>query len=126
MVIKGGVVGVINIVFVIVLGYCFLVVLILLVSGLFGFVGYGLSLVLFVLVLCNLGIVCMGVYFLIVFFVGVVMLLLLFIELLSFLFWLVGVFMVVGVWLYISECYVYEYIYELMVYSYCYCYDEYY
>lgn len=68
-----------------------------------GFVGYGLSLLLFILALRGLGTSRTGAYFSIAPFIGVVISILIFHDQPSLMFWLATVFMACGVWLHLTE-----------------------
>lgn len=68
-----------------------------------GFFGYGLSLVLFVLALRNLGTARTGAYFSIAPFFGAALSLLLFAAVPGPLFWVAAVLMLAGIWLHVSE-----------------------
>lgn len=74
-----------------------------LAAGLLGFCGYGLSLVLFVLALRELGTARTGAYFSAAPFVGAVMSLLLLGDTPGATFWIAAVLMAVGLWLHVSE-----------------------
>ncbi|MEP6897411.1 MAG: EamA family transporter [Rhodanobacter sp.] len=115
--IKGGVSGVINVSAALLLGYRFPGVLPLFSAGVVGFLGYGLSLVLFVLALRRLGTARTGAYFSTAPFVGAGVSLLLFAEHPSELFWIAGVLMAVGVWLHITERHEHEHAHEAMTHN---------
>jgi len=68
-----------------------------------GFAGYGVSLVLFVVALRNLGSARTGAYFSVAPLFGVALSLILWPELPSMLFWAAGVLMALGVWLHLRE-----------------------
>ncbi|HEX9391723.1 MAG TPA: EamA family transporter [Usitatibacteraceae bacterium] len=72
-------------------------------AGLLGFVGYGLSLVLFVLALRHLGTARTGAYFSAAPFVGALIALLLPGEAPGLLFWIAAALMALGLWLHLSE-----------------------
>ncbi len=101
--IKGGVAGVINVVIALAMGYRLPAALPLLAAGLVGFLGYGVSLVLFVLALRRLGTARTGAYFSTAPFVGAGVSLLVFAEPPGTVFWLAGALMALGVWLHVSE-----------------------
>lgn len=101
--IKGGVAGAINVSLALVMGYRFPTALPLLATGALGFVGYGLSLMLFVLALRGLGTARTGAYFSTAPFLGAALSLLLFTEHPGIAFWLAGGLMALGVWLHVSE-----------------------
>jgi drug/metabolite transporter (DMT)-like permease len=101
--IKGGVAGAINIGIALAMGDRLPAAVPLLLTGLLGFVGYGVSLVLFVLALRALGTARTGAYFSTAPFVGAALSLLLFAEHPGLAFWLAGALMALGVWLHVSE-----------------------
>lgn len=101
--IKGGVAGAINVSLALIMGYRFPTALPLLATGALGFVGYGLSLMLFVLALRGLGTARTGAYFSTAPFLGAALSLLLFTEHPGIAFWLAGGLMALGVWLHVSE-----------------------
>lgn len=101
--IKGGVAGAINVSLALVMGYRFPAALPLLATGVLGFAGYGLSLMLFVLALRGLGTARTGAYFSTAPFLGAALSLLLFTEHPGIAFWLAGGLMALGVWLHVSE-----------------------
>ena len=70
---------------------------------LIGFLGYGVSLVLFVLALRGLGAARTGAYFSTAPFLGAAVSIVLLGESVSWLFWLAAAFMVAGVWLHLTE-----------------------
>lgn len=72
-------------------------------AGLIGFCGYGLSLVLFVLALRNLGTARTGAYFSAAPFVGAVVSLALLQDMPGTAFWIAAVLMAAGIWLHITE-----------------------
>ena len=79
-----------------------------------GFLGYGVSLVLFVLALRHLGTARTGAYFSTAPFVGASLSLLVLGESPSLFFWLAGALMVVGVWLHVSERHEHDHVHEAM------------
>jgi len=70
---------------------------------LIGFLGYGVSLVLFVLALRGLGAARTGAYFSTAPFLGAAIAILVLGESVSLLFWLAAAFMIFGVWLHLTE-----------------------
>lgn len=122
--IKGGVAGAINVVLALVMGYRFPDALPLLATGLLGFVGYGLSLVLFVFALRGLGTARTGAYFSTAPFVGAALSLLLFTERPDLAFWLAGSLMAVGVWLHVSERHAHEHTHEPLAHDHRHRHDE--
>lgn len=93
-------------------------------SLLVGFVGYGLSLMLFVIGLRTLGTARTGAYFSVAPLFGVVVSLLLWPELPDARFWSAGVLMAVGVWLHLSERHEHEHTHEALVHSHRHRHDE--
>lgn len=93
-------------------------------SLLVGFVGYGLSLTLFVVGLRTLGTARTGAYFSVAPLFGVVVSLLLWPELPGIRFWSAGVLMAVGVWLHLSERHEHEHTHEALVHSHRHRHDE--
>jgi len=122
--IKGGVAGAINIGLAMAVGYRFPAALPLLATGLLGFVGYGVSLVLFVLALRSLGTARTGAYFSTAPFVGAALSLLLFAEHPGITFWLAGALMALGVWLHVTERHVHEHTHEALVHNHRHRHDE--
>lgn len=106
--IKGGVAGTINIAIALALGYRFPHLLPVLAAGALGFIGYGLSLVLFVLALRHLGTARTSAYFSTAPFLGAALAMALFTEHGSLAFLLAGALMAIGVWLHVSERHVHE------------------
>jgi drug/metabolite transporter (DMT)-like permease len=122
--IKGGIAGIINIAVALVMGYRFPAALPLLATGLLGFVGYGLSLVLFVLALRSLGTARTGAYFSTAPFVGATVSLILFPEHPGISFWLAGALMAWGVWLHVSERHAHEHAHEPLTHDHRHRHDE--
>jgi Permeases of the drug/metabolite transporter (DMT) superfamily len=122
--IKGGAAGAITLTLAFVMGYRFPPALPLLATGLLGFVGYGLSLVLFVLALRSLGTARTGAYFSTAPFVGAGLSLLLIAEHPNFTFWLAGALMALGVWLHVSERHAHEHAHEALVHNHRHYHDE--
>jgi drug/metabolite transporter (DMT)-like permease len=87
-----------------VVGYAFLV----------GFIGYGVSLVLFVLALRGLGTARTGAYFSTAPFIGAAIAILFFQETPSFLLWLAASLMGIGVWLHLTEHHAHGHTHELL------------
>jgi drug/metabolite transporter (DMT)-like permease len=77
-----------------------------------GFVGYGVSLVLFVLALRGLGSARTGAYFSIAPFVGAAIAIIAFGEPVAWPFWLAAALMAAGVWLHLSEVHEHEHVHE--------------
>ena len=122
--IKGGVAGAINVGIALALGYRLPAALPLLATGLLGFVGYGLSLVLFVLALRGLGTARTGAYFSTAPFVGAALSLLLFPEHPGLTFWLAGALMALGVWLHVSERHAHEHAHAALAHNHRHRHDE--
>lgn len=122
--IKGGVAGAINVTAALLMGYRMPAVLPLLATGLLGFVGYGLSLVLFVLALRSLGTARTGAYFSTAPFVGAALSLLLFAEHPGITFWLAGVLMALGVWLHVSERHAHAHLHQPLAHDHRHRHDE--
>lgn len=101
--IKGGVAGVINISAAFMLGHRLPDALHLVSAGAIGLMGYGISLVAFVLALRHLGAARTGAYFSTAPFVGAALSLVLLREVPSISFWIAGSLMALGVWLHVSE-----------------------
>jgi drug/metabolite transporter (DMT)-like permease len=101
--IKGLVAGLVNISIALTLGLPFPELNTAMLICLIGFVGYGVSLVLFVLALRELGSARTGAYFSIAPFVGTIFAILIFAETPSALFWLALCLIIIGVWLHITE-----------------------
>lgn len=122
--IKGAVAGVITLTLALIMGNRFPAVLPLIATGLVGFVGYGLSLVLFVLALRNLGTARTGAYFSTAPFVGAGLSLLLLGEQPQVAFWLAGALMAVGVWLHFSERHAHLHTHEALAHNHRHYHDE--
>lgn len=115
--IKGGVAGTINVLLALVMGYRFPGAWPLLATGALGFVGYGLSLMLFVLALRGLGTARTGAYFSTAPFLGAALSLLLFAEHPGIAFWLAGGLMALGVWLHVSERHEHTHVHEALAHN---------
>lgn len=89
-----------------------------------GFLGYGLSLVLFILGLRQLGTARTGAYFATAPFIGAAVAMLLFGQPGDVTFWLAAVCMGVGVWLHVSEHHEHEHVHESMAHSHAHSHDE--
>ena len=79
-----------------------------------GLLGYGISLVLFVLALRGLGTARTGAYFSTAPFIGAAVALFVFSETTSVAFWIAAVLMGVGVWLHLTEHHVHEHQHEIL------------
>lgn len=100
---KGLVAGSVNFVIALLLGASLPSATTLAAAMLTGFAGYGISLVLFVLALRNLGTARTGAYFSVAPLFGVTLSLILWPELPPLLFWIAAALMAFGVWLHIRE-----------------------
>jgi drug/metabolite transporter (DMT)-like permease len=79
-----------------------------------GLLGYGISLVLFVLALRGLGTARTGAYFSTAPFIGAAVALFFFSETTSLAFWIAAVLMGLGVWLHLTEHHAHEHLHELL------------
>lgn len=89
-----------------------------------GFMGYGLSLVLFIVGLRQLGSARTGAYFATAPFIGAVLALLLYGQPAESAFWIAAVCMGLGVWLHVTEDHVHEHVHEPMSHSHTHTHDE--
>ncbi len=89
-----------------------------------GFIGYGASLVLFVLALRGLGTARTGAYFSTAPFIGAVIAILFFRETTSVLFWISSTLMGIGVWLHLTEHHEHEHIHEPLNHDHSHIHDE--
>jgi len=111
---KGLVAGPINIAFALWVGAEFPAMISLLIAGVVGFLGYGVSLALFVFALRYLGTARTGAYFSTAPFLGAVAALLLWGEPLTVQLVVAGVLMALGVWLHLTERHEHEHEHEAM------------
>ena len=109
---KGAVAGFVNIALALGLGAHWPSVVTVATTLLLGFCGYGISLVLFVLALRGLGSARAGAYFSTAPFLGTVVALVFFAESTTPLFWLAAGFMVLGVWLHVSERHAHRHVHD--------------
>ena len=93
-------------------------------AGLVGFVGYGVSLVLFVYALRHLGTARTGAYFSTAPFLGAIVALVLLREALTVQLIAAGLLMAIGVWLHLTEHHEHEHVHELMEHSHPHVHDE--
>jgi drug/metabolite transporter (DMT)-like permease len=93
-------------------------------AGLVGFVGYGLSLVLFIVALRHLGTARTGAYFSVAPFFGAALALGILGEQATALFWIAGALMAAGVWLHVTERHEHEHVHEPMEHSHLHVHDE--
>ena len=105
---KGLVAGAVNTALAFALGADWPALQLLSTAMLIGFLGYGLSLVLFVLALRGLGTARTGAYFSTAPFVGAAISILLFAEPTSASFWIAAILMAAGVWLHLTEHHAHE------------------
>jgi drug/metabolite transporter (DMT)-like permease len=89
-----------------------------------GFAGYGVSLVLFVVALRNLGTARTGAYFSVAPLFGVVLSFVLWPEIPSLLFWVAAVLMTLGVWLHLRERHEHDHTHESMAHNHRHRHDE--
>jgi drug/metabolite transporter (DMT)-like permease len=100
---KGVVAGMVNITLALALGSEWPALSAATAAAVIGFLGYGVSLVLFVLALRHLGTARTGAYFATAPFVGATLSLLLLHEVPALIWWVAGALMALGVWLHVSE-----------------------
>jgi drug/metabolite transporter (DMT)-like permease len=86
-------------------------------AGLVGFLGYGVSLVLFIVALRHLGAARTGAYFSVAPFFGAALALLLLAEQTTIFFWTAAALMALGVWLHVSERHEHPHVHEAMEHS---------
>jgi len=89
-----------------------------------GFLGYGISLVLFVLALRGLGTARTGAYFSTAPFIGAAVALLVFSEARSLAFWIAAALMGLGVWLHLTEHHAHEHEHEVLEHAHEHIHDE--
>jgi drug/metabolite transporter (DMT)-like permease len=89
-----------------------------------GFFGYGISLVLFVIALRNLGTARTGAYFSVAPFFGAALALLVLRESPSAAFWIAAALMALGVWLHLTERHEHEHVHEAMEHTHPHVHDE--
>jgi drug/metabolite transporter (DMT)-like permease len=89
-----------------------------------GLIGYGISLVLFILALRDLGTARTGAYFSVAPFFGAVLALLLLGEQVGTAFWLAAALMALGVWLHVSERHEHEHAHEPLLHAHEHTHDE--
>ncbi len=111
---KGLVAGCVNTGLAIALGAAWPGLPLLSTAMLIGFLGYGLSLVLFVLALRGLGTARTGAYFSTAPFVGAAVTLLVFSETASPAFWMAALLMAIGVWLHLTEHHAHAHLHEAL------------
>ncbi len=111
---KGLAAGAVNVTVAVLLGARAPSAAVLASAALVGFFGYGLSLVLFVVALRNLGTARTGAYFSIAPFFGAALSLLLFAGVPGLLFWIAALLMLAGIWLHVSENHAHAHTHEPM------------
>ncbi len=110
--IKGLIAGTVNCVLALLLGLSLPAVLVVFSTMTLGLIGYGLSLVLFVLALRGLGTARTGAYFSTAPFIGAAISVVLMDEATGGLFWLAACLMAVGVWIHLTEHHEHEHHHE--------------
>jgi len=121
---KGLVAGSINLALAFELGASLPPSKVLAAAGLVGFLGYGVSLVLFILALRHLGTVRTGAYFSVAPFFGAALALALLGEQTTVFFWIAAALMALGVWLHVSERHEHEHVHEPAEHSHPHVHDE--
>ncbi len=121
---KGLVAGLVNIGIAFALGHAFPSTAITMAAGVVGVLGYGVSLVLFVLALRHLGSARTGAYFSIAPFIGVAFSLILLHETPGLYFWGAAGLMAAGVWLHLTERHVHRHEHEPLVHTHRHVHDE--
>jgi len=122
--IKGLVAGAVNCALALAIGAQLPAMLVLGPTLLVGFLGYGVSLVLFVLALRGLGSARTGAYFSTAPFLGAVIAILLLGESVSLLFWIAAALMAVGVWIHLMENHAHEHQHDPLRHSHRHSHDE--
>ena len=122
--IKGGVAGAINLTLALAIGQRLPDAGRVLAAGAIGLGGYGISLVLFVLALRQLGTARTGAYFATAPFLGAALSLAIFFETPGAAFLVAGVLMALGVWLHVSETHDHEHEHEAMAHAHRHVHDE--
>lgn len=121
---KGLVAGLVNLTIAASFGLALPALTTAMLAGLVGFCGYGLSLVLFVLALRNLGTARTGAYFSAAPFVGAAVSLVLLGETPAAGFWLAAALMGAGIWLHLNESHGHEHTHEEMEHAHQHSHDE--
>jgi drug/metabolite transporter (DMT)-like permease len=121
---KGLVAGLVNIGIAFALGHTFPGTAITLAAGVVGVLGYGVSLVLFVLALRHLGSARTGAYFSTAPFIGVALSLVLLRETPGLLFWAAAGLMAAGVWLHLTERHAHRHEHEPLAHTHRHTHDE--
>jgi drug/metabolite transporter (DMT)-like permease len=121
---KGWVAGIVNVSVALVLGASLPKSAVIAEALLVGFLGYGASLVLFVLALRGLGSARTGAYFSTAPFIGAAIAIIAFHEPTSIAFWIAAVLMAGGVWLHLTEHHEHEHTHEPMEHAHRHVHDE--
>lgn len=121
---KGLVSGIVNVSLALAIGLTFPVWSTMSYALLVGFLGYGVSLVLFVLSLRGLGTARTGAYFSTAPFIGAAIAILFFHEPTSMLFWVAAVLMGLGVWIHLTENHDHIHTHESLLHSHRHTHDE--
>lgn len=122
--IKGAVAGTVNLMIALSLGMVLPPLAVIGGALLVGFVGYGLSLTLFVMALRHIGTARTGAYFALAPFVGAIVALLLLHEPIRPLFFLAAALMGAGVWLHLTEQHAHEHTHERLEHTHSHSHDE--
>lgn len=122
--IKGSVAGIVNISIALLMGASFPKISVMVQAAGVGLAGYGISLVLFVLALRNLGTARTGAYFSVAPFFGAAISLLLLHENPTSVFWLAGGLMGLGIWLHLTENHEHEHTHEQLQHEHSHIHDE--
>jgi drug/metabolite transporter (DMT)-like permease len=120
---KGAVAGTVTITIAIMSGTALPATGYLLGAGVVGFIGYGISLVLFVLALRQVGTARTGAYFSIAPFVGAALSVLFLGEPASSALWFAGGLMALGIWLHVSERHMHEHAHEVLTHDHAHSHD---
>lgn len=121
---KGLVAGITNISLGLLLGDVFPTIFKVIYALSIGFLGYGVSLVLFVFALRGLGTARTGAYFSIAPFIGAAIAILFFHEPTSILFWIATLLLSIGVWIHLTEKHNHTHIHERLFHSHYHRHDE--
>jgi drug/metabolite transporter (DMT)-like permease len=120
---KGLVAGAVNLAIGFALGGTLPALTTVMLAGLVGFCGYGLSLVLFVLALRHLGTARTGAYFSAAPFAGAALALVMLGDVPATLFWLAAALMAAGIWLHLTESHGHEHTHEPMAHGHAHSHD---
>lgn len=121
---KGLIAGTVNTALAIGMGATWPNVATLTVTMVVGLLGYGISLVLFVLALRGLGTARTGAYFSTAPFIGAAVALLVFSETTSLAFWIAAALMALGVWLHLTEHHAHEHLHQELAHEHEHSHDE--